>query len=33
MSGLPPPGKRHLWTTLCLAKEITEIEPSSRLET
>ena len=33
MSGLPPPGIRHLWTTSRVAKEITEIEPSPRLET
>ena len=33
MSGLPPPGIRHLCTTLRVAKEITETEPSMRFDT
>ena len=34
MSGLPPPGIRHLWaTTLRVANEITETEPSTRFDT
>ncbi len=33
MSGLPPPGIDRLATTLLVAKSITDIEPSRRLET
>jgi hypothetical protein len=33
MSGLPPPGIRHFWTTLPLASEMIEIDPSARLPT
>src|SRR5947208_2423579 len=33
MSGLPPPGMRHLATTRRDAKSITEIDPSRRFDT
>ncbi len=33
MSGLPPPGSRHVLTTLRCLNEINEIEPSPRLDT
>ena len=33
MSGLPPPGSRQVATTLRVANESTEIEPSPRLDT
>jgi hypothetical protein len=31
MSGLPPPGMRHFFTTRLVAKLITDTEPSARL--
>ena len=33
MSGLPPPGSRHFFTTRRLANDSTETEPSPRFET
>ena len=33
MSGLPPPGRRHFFTTRRVRNEISDSEPSPRLET